>query len=364
MRQHNKTILLALSGGVDSTVAALILKKQRYKVIAAFMKCFSDNKNTLTGECNWIEERKMAQKIAAILNIPFITLDFEKEYKKQVIDPMYKAYSQGLTPNPDIACNTIIKFPLLWKAAQKYKADYIATGHYARIKKTSQGYQLLAGKDKLKDQSYFLYELSQSDLSHTLFPIGNYTKEKIRQIAKKNNLPNWNKKGTRGICFIGKVYMKNFLEKKIKSKKGIVKDPDNNIIGTHHGSSFYTIGQRVHPSLGIDITKPQGQEQLRWYIAEKLSNNVIIAAPEGHPILKKSKIFLKSLNLINSKEKIPTNLKGRIRHLGEFHKGKLSKHNNRYLFTLSFPVFGLAEGQHLVLYHKDKIVGGGEIRLK
>ena len=167
--EKQKTVLLGLSGGVDSSVAALLLKKQGYNVIAVFMKNFSDIKNPLTKECNYLEDKKIAQKIAAILNIPILILNFEKEYKKYVIEPMFDAYKNGLTPNPDIVCNKIIKFPLLWKKAETIKADYIATGHYARIKEKSEGYQLLSGKDKTKDQSYFLSELSQSDLSHTHF---------------------------------------------------------------------------------------------------------------------------------------------------------------------------------------------------
>src|SRR6185437_14274083 len=163
-------------------------------------KNFSDTKDPLTGQCSWIEDKKMAQKIALKIKIPFIVLDFEKEYKKQVIEPMYKLYKKGLTPNPDIACNTIIKFPMFWEKAKKVGADFIATGHYARIKKEKEMYSLLTGKDKKKDQSYFLAGLKQTDLKHALFPLGYLTKEKIRQIAKKRGFQNWNRPGTRGIC--------------------------------------------------------------------------------------------------------------------------------------------------------------------
>ena len=351
-----------MSGGVDSSVSALLLKKQGYKVIGAFMKNFSDSKNKLTGECLWLQDKKDAQKIAAILKIPLVTFDFEKEYKKQVIEPMFKAYAQGLTPNPDIQCNLIIKFPLFWKHAKKQlKADYIAMGHYAKIKKTSKGFELFAGKDKNKDQSYFLYKLSQKDLSHTLFPIGNYTKEQIRAIAKKNHFSNYNKPGTKGICFVGKVNMKSFLEKKIKQKPGKVLDAEGNIIGKHPGISYYTIGQRIGPHICIEITKPKGEEQLKWYIAKKIKPNTIIAAPEGHPILKKKFVIIKSLHLINPKEKIPQQLKARIRHLGQFYPGKLTKKSNKYIFTFKSPVSSIAEGQSLVLHHKNQVIGGGEI---
>src|SRR3989344_6720457 len=195
-------VLLAMSGGVDSSVAALLLKEKGYEVVGAFMKCFSDTKNPLTGECNWRSERRMAMKIASLLDIPFMTLDFEKEYKKYVVDEMISLYKKGITPNPDVDCNNKVKFPLLWKAAKKLGASFIVTGHYARIKRVvdkkginkikshnigsstikksalgrvsgvNYNYHLLRAKDESKDQSYFLYRLTQKDVQHSLFPIG------------------------------------------------------------------------------------------------------------------------------------------------------------------------------------------------
>lgn len=360
MEDSQKTVVVGLSGGVDSAVSALLLKKKGYKVIGAFMKNFSDTKNPLTGECSWAEEKRMAQRIASSLEIPFVVFDFEKEYKNQVIKPMYRAYKRGLTPNPDITCNTLIKFPLFWKHAKKLGADYIAMGHYARVKSSSQRFSLLAGKDKNKDQSYFLYELSQSDLEHTLFPIGNLTKEEVRKIAKENHLPNWDKHSTRGICFVGKVNLKSFLEKNIKNHPGKVLSPEGKILGTHPGVMYFTIGQRIGPHLGINIEKPHGREQEKWYVAAK-KGNALIAAPENHHSLFKKEAIIKKLHLINPKEKIPSELKARIRHLGELYSGKLKKLNNHYRFIFSSPVKSLALGQSLVLYAKDKIIGGGEI---
>jgi len=357
-----KKVLLALSGGVDSSVSALLLQKQGYKVISCFMKCFSDTKNPLTGECNWIKEKQMAQKIASKLEIPFITLDLEKQYKNEVIKLMIKGYKEGKTPNPDITCNTIIKFPWLIKEAKKLGCDCIATGHYARIKKTKSGYHLLAGKDKNKDQSYFLYELSQPILEKTLFPVGNLTKEEVRKIAKQQKLPNWDKHGTSGICFVGNVNIKSFLEKSIKNKKGSVKDINNNIIGTHHGIFYYTIGQRAHEGIGISFKKPK-EDNKKWFIAKKQKPNTLIIAPEGHKILKKGKIIIKRLHLINNKDKIPSDIKARIRHLGKLLAGRLIKQGNRHQFALKTPSAGIAEGQHIVLYHKNTCLGGGEIAL-
>jgi tRNA-specific 2-thiouridylase len=360
--KQRKIVLLGLSGGVDSSVSAILLKKQGYKVIGAFMKCFSDTKDPITGECGWIKEKQMAQKIASKLKIPFITLDLEKQYKSQVILPMIKGYRNGKTPNPDIACNTIIKFPWLIEEAKKRNIPFVATGHYARIKNKGKEYILLKGKDKNKDQSYFLYELDQSILSKTLFPIGHLKKEEVRKIAKKNKLPNYNKHGTSGICFVGNVNIKSFLEKSIKHHEGEVKDTNKNTIGTHPGIFYYTIGQRAHEGIGIRFKKPK-EDNKRWFIADKISPNTLIIAPEGDKALKKSKIIIKSLHLINPNDKIPINLKARIRHLGDLLDGKLIKQGKGYQFTLKSPVLGIAEGQHIVLYNKNNVIGGGEISL-
>ena len=356
-----KIVLLGLSGGVDSSIAAYLLKEQGYKVIAAFMKNFSDNKNPLTKNCNWVEERKMAQKIAAILEIPFITLDFEKKYKKQVIDPMFKSYEKGLTPNPDISCNTIIKFPLLWKESRKLKADYIATGHYARIKKTKKGFQLLKGKDKNKDQTYFLSELTQKDLSHTLFPIGELKKDEVRKIAQKLKLPNFNKPGTKGICFIGKVQMQKFLKSKIKELPGVIKNPEGQTIGQHNGVMFYTIGQRIGENkTKIDKEFRNKTQNKKWFVVSKNTrSNILIAAPQNHKALKSNEIKIKKLHLINPKSSMPKPLKARIRHLGPLHSGKLSK--DKKTFILSKALEAIAPGQQLTLYHKDQLIASAEI---
>ena len=362
MKSKQKTILLALSGGVDSAVAVLLLKRQGHKVIGAFMKNFSDTKDPLTGQCSYLKDKKDSQKVAAQLNIPWVLFDFEKEYKKQVIEPMYKAYKKGKTPNPDITCNTIIKFPLLWREAKRLRIDAIATGHYARIRKGSTGYHLLTGKDPEKDQSYFLAELSQSDLEHSIFPLGNLTKQQVRQIAKKNHLFNWSKRGTSGICFVGKVSMRSFLERKIRAEKGKVITSEGVQLGTHKGLAFYTIGQKAGEHIGIIIRKPKKLAQKRFYVVEKKKPNTLIIAPEGHPALKKKEIVIKNLHLINPKEKIPKLLKARIRHLGKLQSGKLIKKNNKFCFIFNKPVGNIAEGQYLVLYKNQEVIGCGEMK--
>jgi len=354
------SVLIALSGGVDSSVAALLLKKRGYKVTALFMKNFSPSYKSLKKALCWAEEEKWAKKIAAILDIPLIIINSEKQYKTKVIDRMIKDYKKGLTPNPDTLCNKLIKFPLLLKEAKKRNIPLIATGHYARIRKTRQSYQLEAGKDASKDQSYFLYQLSQNELSRALFPLGNLKKEEVRKIAERNHLPNFSKPSTKGICFVGNVSMMSFLKKKIPKKKGVVKCFLGKVLGTHLGTQYYTIGQRIGSHIGIDVIKPKGTEQMKWYVAGK-KGNFLIVAPEGNPLLKKQKIIIKNFHQINPKEKIPSRLKARIRHLGRFLKGKLAKKNSHFIFTLSKPAEGIAEAQAIVLYHNSQVIGGGDI---
>ena len=371
-----------MSGGVDSSVAALLLKKQGYDIVAAFMKNWSDTKDLHTGECLWREERRMAAKICALLDIPLITLDFEKEYKNIVIKKMFEDYKRGITPNPDVLCNEKVKFPLLWKAAQKIGAEYIVTGHYARIKKedisaSSRGwvggdktssnknarYQLLRAKDETKDQSYFLYRLTPSDLKHTIFPIGDYTKKEIRSIAEKNKFPNANKKSTVGICFIGKVNLKEFLKQKIKPKKGNILSPENQIIGEHDGIFYYTIGQRIGSRYGIEVQKNESDKQnlSRWYVARKNpKTNTIIAAPENHPLLYRKEITIKEPHWITQVPKIK-NVHARIRQVGELLPATLIKIGEQYKVNLKKAITGVSEGQAIVLYQGTKVLGGGTI---
>ncbi len=385
-------ILMAMSGGVDSSVAALFFKEQGYDVIGVFMKNWSDTKNELTGECNWKDDRRMALKIATKLNIPLVTLDFEKEYKKLVVDEMFKLYAKGITPNPDIDCNNKVKFPLLWKAARKLKADFIATGHYARIKKivhkknvnnknksnvnwhdyiknslgwrggVGYNYQLLRAKDESKDQSYFLYRLAREDLSHTLFPIGELTKKQVRQIAKKNKFPNFDRKSTTGICFIGKVNLKRFLQKKIKPKKGKILDSNGNQIGEHDGIYYYTIGQRIGPRFGLEINKGNGKQE-RWYVASKnQKKNEIVAAPENHSLNYRKNITIKQPHWIGKKPK-PGRVLSRIRQVGELLPSTL-KYNvkkKKFKVTLNKAITGVSEGQAIVIYRGKICLGGGVI---
>lgn len=362
---ENKIVVVGMSGGVDSSVAAFLLKRQGYKVIGLFMKSYSDTKDRLSGDCSWIEERRMAQKVAAQLGIPLITIDNEKEYKKKVIVPMFRDYARGLTPNPDILCNTVIKFPALWHAAKNLGADFIATGHYARVRRRKGKFELLSGRDKEKDQSYFLSELTGKDLAHVLFPVGNLTKQEVRRIAKRDRFPNWDKKGTSGICFVGNVDMKKFLKRKIKEKRGDILASSGEVVGSHLGIMFFTIGERIRERKGFTIDKEWKKKHPgKLYVARKISGNKLVIAEAGDKILKRKKVFAKNFRLVNGGEKINgKKFKGRIRHLGGLHLGTLKKKEKRWVFEFSKGLEGVAEGQQIVLYNGERVVGGGEIRL-
>jgi tRNA-specific 2-thiouridylase len=355
-----KSVLIGLSGGVDSSVAGYLLKKQGYEVKAAFLKLFSDSKNKLTNQCNWIEDYKTAQKVASILNIPLIKLDYEDYYKKHILNPMFKEYEKGLTPNQDILCNSLVKFPFLIKEANKLGCDFIATGHHAQTKKTKLGFSIQQGKDKEKDQSYFLADLNQKVLEKTLFPIGRLTKNEVRDLAKSINLPNWNKESTEGICFVGKMNMQSFLKQKIKEKPGPIILESKEIIGTHKGIPFYTIGQKLTDSNTLKLEKGILSKN-RLYVGKKI-NNTLLAVKENSSLLKTSSVNIKRLHIINPKKDIHKNLKARIRSLGEFHSGILTKNKSKYTFKFNKPVKAIAPGQYLVLYKNNELIASGVIK--
>jgi len=363
-----KKVIVAMSGGVDSSVAALLMKEKGYEVVGVFLKCWSDTKD-FSGECTWKEERRYAHEICRKLDIPLVTVDAEKDYRKYVVDEMFKDYRRGITPNPDVLCNEVVKFPYLLKAAKKFGADAVVTGHYVSVRKGSmEELNLYRGKDEGKDQSYFLYRLTKKDLKKLIFPIGKYTKAEVRSIAKKNGFINHSKKSTVGICFIGKTDMKKFLKLKIKPKAGKIVDPEGKVIGAHDGVYYYTIGQRLRPGIDLNIKKEKGSHMPRWYVASKdVKKNILTVAPSRHEILYRDFMVVKEFHLINDDaKKFKTGehkVHARIRHVGELIPSllKYNKKKKRFELKLSRGIDGVSNGQAVVLYKGRRVLGGGEI---
>jgi len=360
--ENSKKVFVAMSGGVDSSVSAYLLKKQGYDVTGVFMKNWSEPIETYSKKKSlcWVDERRDAIRVAAKIGIPLLTFDFEKEYKKLVVDYMYAEYKAGRTPNPDIQCNKLIKFPLFLKKSLNMGADFIATGHYLKIKTSAKNCEskLFQGKDKEKDQSYFLWTLEQSQLKYCLFPIGDYLKTEVRQIAEKIGLANAQKKGTAGICFIGEVKLREFLKKKIKEKPGNIITTDGKIVGQHPGISYFTIGQRH----GLEIS---GQKP--YYVASKdiKKNILIVAEGKNNPALFKKEIELKDINFINPaiKNRLPIAVYARVRYRQPLAKGVLRLNKKSYKLIFNKPQKFVAAGQSAVFYTKAKeLLGGGVIK--
>lgn len=338
-------VAVGLSGGVDSSVAAYLLKEQGYDVTGIYMQCWDSKADG----CKADEDRADAVKVASKLGIKFEYLDFIEAYKNRVIDYFYKEYELGRTPNPDVMCNKEIKFGLFFDWAIENEFDYVATGHYAR----SQNGDLLKGVDDSKDQSYFLYLLEQHVLEKTLFPLGALKKEEVRKTAEKVGLHTFDKPDSVGICFIGEVKISDFLKKRIKEKKGEVLDLEGNVIGEHDGIPFYTIGQRH----GFSTKTYHGAP---LYVVKKIvpKNQIVVGTKEDC----KFDIFnIKDSHWINESPIEGGEYLIRIRHLGEFHKGTLEENNGVWTIKLAKPVFGVAEGQSAVVYKKDLVIGGGVI---
>ncbi len=349
MNKLRQKVYVGMSGGVDSSVSAALLKKDGFDVIGVFIKVWQPD----WIKCTWKEDRIDAMRVAAKLDIPFVTLDLEKEYKEEVVDYMIREYKAGNTPNPDVMCNRHVKFGGFYKWAMDQGADFVATGHYARIKNG----KLFAGADSNKDQSYFLWTLTPEQISRTLFPVGNINKTEVRKIATKLGLSTAEKKDSQGLCFIGKIDVKDFLSHYIEYKKGNVLNENNNIIGEHCGSYFFTIGERH----GFTITKKTPNDQPYYVISKDINNNTITVANkavEGSLPNAKQEIVLKDTNW----------------NQGQIFTGKALKARSRFRETLqdiivlndniiSFlkPQYSLSSGQSLVIYDGDECLGGGII---
>ena len=381
--KKNKRIVVALSGGVDSSVSALLLKKEGYDIIALFMRNWHDDSLTLNNECPWIEDTNYALDVCNQLKIPFQIIDLSKEYKERIVDYMINEYSKGNTPNPDILCNREIKFDVFLQYAMKLNADFIATGHYCRKKTLNNRHSLHTGKDKLKDQSYFLCQINQDQLKKIIFPIGHLTKKQVREIANKNHLITAQKKDSQGLCFVGKIKLPVFLEHQIKNQKGDMIEISKNLdlfntelklgedykyntlmgkkIGEHNGAHCFTIGQRKGLSIG-------GKREPLFVIATNIKNNIVyVGMGSNHPGLfrKNLKIKMESINWLQEDHKMGVNQEKkyliRIRHRQTLQKGILMMKKNDLYISFDQKQRGIAKGQFAAWYIKDQLIGSGEI---
>lgn len=343
-----KKVYVGMSGGVDSSVTAALLKEQGYDVTGVYMKNWSQD---LPGfVCPWKEDYQDAKRVAVKLGIPFKMYDFEKEYRHKVVDYMIDGYKAGFTPNPDIMCNQEVKFKLFLEAALEDGADMIATGHYARI----QDDQLLAGLDANKDQSYFLYRVTENALRHSLMPIGDYEKPKVREIAKSLGLNTAEKKDSQGICFVGKVGIKEFLQQFVETEPGQIFDQNGKMVGEHEGALFYTIGQRHGLNVGGGLP---------YYVVGKDMdrNEVYVTTDLQDERLWSSEFELTSPHWINAAPAADAAYKVRTRYRAELIDViALTKlDNGNWKLTLKDEVRALTPGQSAVLYDGDRVVGGG-----
>ena len=377
-----KTVFVGMSGGVDSSISAALLKKQGYNVVGVFIKTWHPNFIA----CNEEEERLDAMRVAAHLDIPFLTFDFENIYKKEVADYMISEYKKGNTPNPDVMCNKEIKFGAFLRKAINMGADYIATGHYAQNKKFS-GKEflslrplkhkagdprflkffpenfLLKGEDPSKDQSYFLWTIKKEQLSRIIFPIGHLNKTDVRILAKKLKIPVAEKKDSQGICFLGAIDLKDFLKHYIKEKKGKVVNENNEEIGYHNGAVFYTLGERH----GFTIIKKSPTDIPYYIIAKDIKKNILIVSQNKNSNKfnsTKNSFFnfnLKNINWISIIPKYNKIYTAQIRYHGEFLPCKI-KNIKKNTAEIIFKKYTLVDkGQSCVIYDKDICLGGGVI---
>ncbi|MBU4536444.1 tRNA 2-thiouridine(34) synthase MnmA, partial [Patescibacteria group bacterium] len=329
--RRGRKVFVGMSGGVDSSVTSALLKEQGYDVTGVFIKVWQPD----FVECQWKQDRLDAMRVCASLDIPFLDLDLEKEYKQGVFDYMIDEYKKGRTPNPDVMCNKKIKFGGFLKFALENGADYIATGHYVRLNPLGNPvakWELLAGVDENKDQSYFLWTLGQEQLKHCLFPIGEFEKPKVRKLAEKFDLINAQKKDSQGLCFVGKVDMKEFLERFLPYREGDVLNMNGEKIGEHDGVHYYTLGQRH----GFRITEKGIDDEAYYIVAKDLEKNTLTVSIKNDGILEvkenfdRKKIATEDINWISGEEpEMDKKYQARIRYRQELQDCVLEKDNKQ-----------------------------------
>ena len=354
-KNSKKKVFVAMSGGVDSSVSAGLLEKVGYDVTGVFIKVWSPD----WLPCDWREERRDAMRCAAVLQIPFLTFDLSKEYKRGVVDYMVREYKSGRVPNPDVMCNRNVKFGAFFKKAMSMGAEYVATGHYARVKKTGAKYELLEGVDKNKDQSYFLWTIGQKELSKTFFPVGGMEKGETRRIAEKLMLPTSQKKDSQGLCFLGKVDVKEFLKEFIKTKKGKVLDESGEVIGEHEGVELYSIGERH----GFLITKKSPKETPYYIVAKNLKKNTLtVSQNKLSGVSAKKEIKIGGVNWMSGVEpNFNKKYSARVRYRQEKQGCRLKKIAGGILVVFDEAQEAVASGQSLVIYYGERCLGGGII---
>jgi len=339
-------VLVLMSGGIDSSVAALLLKNKGFEVVGFYLN--------YTPYCNPRDEED-ARRVAEILNIPFYSLDITQEFEEKIIKYFVESYERGLTPNPDVFCNDLIKFGIILEKALSLGFEKVASGHYAKIIKNND-FHLLAGKDKNKDQSYFLWKIKKEKLERIIFSIGEFTKEEVRKIASQNNFPNAYKKGSSGICFVGPIKLREFLKNYLQPKPGLIIDTKGNILGKHPGYFYFTEGQRH----GLNIKTGKGP----YYVVKKIpKENLVIVAREGEPELYTSQIEVIDLNILERDIIKSENLiEARFRYRQPLVKAKIEI-NEEEKAKVEFlePQRMIAPGQSIVFYKKDLVLGGGII---
>lgn len=347
-----KKVFVGLSGGVDSAVAAAFLRDEGYDVHGIFIKAWEDT-DALSGACPWQEDQEMVGRVASHLGIPWETWNMTSEYAESVLEYFFSEYQRGRTPNPDVMCNEKIKFGVFYDRARAAGAEYVATGHYARISSSEGVYTIQKGVDKDKDQSYFLYRIASDRLSHVLFPIGGYTKTEIREKAASLGLPNADRPDSQGICFIGQVKVEDFIRRRLSARPGPAVDSQGNVVGIHAGSTFLTVGQRHGMRISGDTP---------YYVAKKITdkNTVVLARGSTDPILYTTRAEIEHIVWHGVRPVTTVRCTAKIRYRQpDQHCAVTLQKDMRATIEFDEPQRAISPGQSVVLYTGDDVLGGG-----